>query len=508
MRIRTNIISIGVILLALFLIAIYLIGKKISEVGNDMNNANMKEVCRYRAASVAYEFKKTEELQRLAREFFGRSGSFQESDLFSLLKTMQQLDPKLSRTWFLGETMDSLRLLERNSTVFRKMKLTEDELAYMHTLLDSINNYHFSGTYKEDGNTYWTTVEAIEPTVSRHVLFGFDILLTDLHSYFAEFNWRVSSYVFIVNEQGMLLSHPDEKLLGASPLPREELDSIKEVLKTKNELEMMVHSAFLSSQVFRIYYPLLIGKEKWVIAVSVPQYGNKEILDEFHRYTVMIALITVVIYVILLFFAQYKWRKEYCLRRKIERESLELHLQQLKNQINPHFLFNSLNSLSVLIGSNSALAREFVLKLSKVYRYLLETRNESLSTVKEEIEFTRQYYFLQKIRFGEQLDLTIEVTPDSEDAKIPSISLQMLVENAIKHNEITTQNPLHIKIYTRGDRLFVENNYQPRVKSGEESMGVGFERIRTMYEFYSHEKFVYSCQGGHYVCQLPLLRNR
>ena len=100
MRIRTNIISIGLILLALFIAAIYLIGEKISDVGNDMNNANAREACRYRAESVAYEFKKTEELQRLAREFFGKSESYREQDLFSLLKTMQQLDPKLSRTWF------------------------------------------------------------------------------------------------------------------------------------------------------------------------------------------------------------------------------------------------------------------------------------------------------------------------------------------------------------------------------------------------------------------------
>ena len=113
MRIRTNIISIGLILLALFIAAIYLIGEKISDVGNDMNNANAREACRYRAESVAYEFKKTEELQRLAREFFGKSESYREQDLFSLLKTMQQLDPKLSRTWFFRGTNDSLRLLER-----------------------------------------------------------------------------------------------------------------------------------------------------------------------------------------------------------------------------------------------------------------------------------------------------------------------------------------------------------------------------------------------------------
>ena len=97
-----------------------------------------------------------------------------------------------------------------------------------------------------------------------------------------------------------------------------------------------------------------------------------------------------------------------------------------------------------------------MLKLSKVYRYLLETRNESLSTVKEEIEFTRQYYFLQKIRFGEQLDLSIDVRPDCLEAKVPSISLQMLVENAIKHNQVTLQNPLCIKIYDRDECLIVE----------------------------------------------------
>lgn len=495
-------------MLALFIAAIYLIGKKISDVGNDMNNANAREACRYRAESVAYEFKKTQELQRLTKVFFGKSESYQEWDIFSLLKTMQQLDPKLSRTWFFGGANDSLRLLERNSTEFRRIKLSGIELKNMRVLLTSRDKLHFSGTYHEDGKTYWTTIEVIEPTAARRALIGFDISLTDLHSYFAEVTGKVSSYVFIVNEQGILLSHPDENLLGTSPFQKGELDSIKEVLQTQSELEIMVHSNFLSSQVLRIYFPLLIEGEKWVIAVNVPQYGNKEILDEFHRYTAMIALITVVIFAILLLFAQHKWRKEYHLRRRIEQESLELHLQQLKNQINPHFLFNSLNSLSVLIGSDSTLAREFVLKLSKVYRYLLETRNESLSTVKEEVEFTRQYYFLQKIRFGEQLDLSINVSPDCWEAKIPSISLQLLVENAIKHNQVTLQHPLHIKIYDRNDCLVVENNYQPRVESNEESMGVGFERIQAIYDFYSHEKFVCNCQNGCYVCRLPLLRNR
>ena len=126
------------------MVAIYLIGKKISDVGNDMNNANVREASRYRAESVAYEFRKTEELQRLAREFFGRTESYNEVDLVSLMQTMLQLDPKISRTWFFRGTKDSLRVLERNSYEFHRLKLSGVELKYMYTLLDTMKGHHYS----------------------------------------------------------------------------------------------------------------------------------------------------------------------------------------------------------------------------------------------------------------------------------------------------------------------------------------------------------------------------
>ena len=486
MKIRTNIISIGLILLALFIAAIYLIGEKISDVGNDMNNANAREACRYRAESVAYEFKKTEELQRLAREFFGKSESYREQDLFSLLKTMQQLDPKLSRTWFFRGTNDSLRLLERNSSELRKMKLSGIELKYMYTLLDSHTDYHFSGTYHENGRTYWTTIEAIEPAATRRILFGFDISLTDLHSYFAEVTGKVSSYVFIVNERGILLSHPDENLLGTSPFQKEELDSIKEVLKSQSELEIMVHSNFLSSQVLRIYYPLLVGSEKWVIAVNVPQYGNREILDEFHRYTAMIALITVVIFAILLLFAQHKWRREYRLRRSLEQESMELHLQQLKNQINPHFLYNTLDSIIWMIQSGEYKgAEQMVSLLAKFFRISL-SQGQDIISLKKELEHATSYLSIQNIRFKDKFDFSVQADENLLQYLCPKLSIQPLLENAIYHGMegIYDDGEIQISIYEKNSLIHIDV-----IDNG---LGMPPETI----EYIMHNKVVSSKRGS------------
>lgn len=131
-------------------------------------------------------------------------------------------------------------------------------------------------------------------------------------------------------------------------------------------------------------------------------------MEHFHRYALWIVVVTVLIFSVLLGVSQYKWRKEYDLRRKIEQEALQLNLQQLKNQLNPHFLFNSLNSLSALITTDPALAEEFVLKRRRFTAMCLKRGTETLASVKEELDFTRHYYFLQKIRFGKQLLLDIE----------------------------------------------------------------------------------------------------
>ena len=506
MKFRTNnIILMGFVLLALFLVAIYLIGDKIGSVWNRLNNDFVMDQCRYRSQTIAYEFKKTEQLQRVVREFFTSKKWQEEEELFSSLMIIPQLDTKLSRIWYFVDGENILNVLDKDTTSFYKYKLSERKQSEFREMIDTLQNDRYSGTYNDAGKIYWTTVDVIRNKKWGDVLLGFDISLPDLHTYFSEITAIFRSYVFIVNEKGTILSHPDERLLGQKLMEKEELDSIKQVLKEKKELRILANSAYLKVPVVRVYFPLEVGNERWIIGVNVPQFVYSEQTEEFHRYAIIIALITILIFTVLLFLAQHKWRKEYRLRRKVERESVELNLQQLKNQINPHFLFNSLNSLSALIGTDTVLAKEFVLKLSKVYRYLLEKRNVSLATVRDELEFTRQYYFLQKIRFGESLELIFDIDSDVFDLKIPTMSLQTLVENAIKHNQVTVQKPLWIKIYVFDDCVVVENNYQPRTESTVESIGVGLERIRKMYEFYGRSGFEFSSTGAYFICKLPLL---
>ena len=138
-------------------------------------------------------------------------------------------------------------------------------------------------------------------------------------------------------------------------------------------------------------------------------------------------------------------------------------------------------------------------------RRVLERRKQILSTLAEEIDFTWQYYTLQKIRFDDRIELTSAIDPALRNWRIPSMSLQTLVENAVKHNSITGGNPLHIRIRTEGESFLIENNYTPRSDGDKESLGMGLERIRSVYRFYTEENISISVGDGTFRCRLPLL---
>lgn len=482
---RKNLIIIGLALLGVFTAAVWLLGVQIDQTANRVHRSMVREVGEYRSELVRQDFKKTEELLGSVRDFLEKNG-YNKKELSDFLTGLIKLDAKISRAWFW--TGDDCVVCGNNA---------------LYTVLpDSLPHREGSGLYRESGVLYWTLQGE-----SGQVNFGFDISLTDLHTYFAGLIPARQNYLYILNETGTVIAYPDETILGNQVVDSLELARLNQVVSQGKHLEISGFSRFLLLPVQKVYYPITVGGEKWVVVVNVLQLDNQEAMEDFHRYALLIAVITVIIFSILLAVSQYKWRKEYDLRRKVEQEALQLNLQQLRNQLNPHFLFNSLNSLSALISSDPSLAKEFVLKLSKVYRYVLEKRNENLGTVRDELEFTRYYYFLQKIRFGEQLVLAIEDGLEGVEGKLPAMSLQLMIENAIKHNEITRLHPLNIRIYLSGDSLIVENTYRPRSDESPDSLGIGFENIQKIYEFYSKKSFVYSVRADLFICKLPLLNN-
>ena len=159
-------------------------------------------------------------------------------------------------------------------------------------------------------------------------------------------------------------------------------------------------------------------------------------------------------------------------RDKIEKEKAQYQFMTLKNQVNPHFLFNSLNTLASLAYTDANKTNFFAKKLSSVYRYFLTTSEKPSVTLAEEMTFVETYFQLEKLRFGESLQLRIRIPAEAQGKSVIPTSIQMLVENAIKHNINTEQSPLVIEITSSGNTITVSNNYQPRQNVKGNRMGL------------------------------------
>ena len=149
-------------------------------------------------------------------------------------------------------------------------------------------------------------------------------------------------------------------------------------------------------------------------------------------------------------------------KEMLKRESLKAQLNALKTQVNPHFLFNNLNTLSSVIPENPKLAVDFVQQLSKVYRHILEVKDEQSILLKEELDVMKAYAFLLQTRFGDNLDVIINVPEEKLKKRIVPLSLQILMENAIKHNIVSSDKPLRIDVFAENGRLVVSNNLQKK----------------------------------------------
>jgi len=199
-------------------------------------------------------------------------------------------------------------------------------------------------------------------------------------------------------------------------------------------------------------------------------------------------------------------RKE-VVEQKLIAKSANAQFESLKNQLDPHFLFNSLNVLSSLIDENPAQAQTFTSSMSKIYRYVLEQKDKELVTVEEEIEFAKIYCGLLKTRFEDSVSFDFKVEESQYGFFVVPLSLQLLLENCIKHNYATPSNPLHIKIYSENGCLLIENNFQPREQM-KESAGIGLSNIVQRYSLLTSENVFIEKSDDFFRVKIPILTQK
>jgi hypothetical protein len=190
---------------------------------------------------------------------------------------------------------------------------------------------------------------------------------------------------------------------------------------------------------------------------------------------------------------------------QLKREASQAQLAALKNQVNPHFLFNSLSILTSLVEVDTRLSVQFINRLAKAYRYILEQRDAEQVSLQTELDFLASYTFLLNIRFEGKLEVSENVNLSiSQQYKIAPLTLQLLVENAVKHNQMSLENPLRVDIRVQGDYLWVSNPLQLRPLQ-EISTGIGLQNIINQYKLLTSHPVWAGEEDGFFIVKIPLL---
>lgn len=198
------------------------------------------------------------------------------------------------------------------------------------------------------------------------------------------------------------------------------------------------------------------------------------------------------------------WKSAVYKANALEKESMQAQLKALQNQLSPHFLFNNFNMLNALIEEDVSMAKQYLNKLSEVFRYILHNKHSEVVKLEEEIIFIRNYAFLIGTRFKDKFELKLDIPTTIYDRKIPPVSLQVLLENALQHNEVSSKHPLVINIATEGDRLTIENSVKKK-KGIVRSTKTGLNNIVRRYEFLTDDAVHIENGSGKFKITLPLI---
>lgn len=252
---------------------------------------------------------------------------------------------------------------------------------------------------------------------------------------------------------------------------------------------------------FILLASLIIAVINYAYPVTIREPFWAEYEDIFRKSLVLLGIVTI-IYECAYFFG--RWEHSLYESERLKKESLISQLELLKNQISPHFLFNSLNALITLVPEDPKLSVLFIQRLSNVYRHVLNYNEKNLVSLEAELKFLDDYIFLNKMRFGENLRIVYQLPINLEHIKVIPFTLQMLVENAIKHNIVSGKKPLTITISKDGNFIVVKNNLQVKT-SGVESTSTGLQNIMNRYELLTNKRVEVTADTADFSVSLPLI---
>lgn len=205
------------------------------------------------------------------------------------------------------------------------------------------------------------------------------------------------------------------------------------------------------------------------------------------------------------FFLMQRWRESSLEAERYRKENVEFRFEMLRNQVNPHFLFNSLNTLGSLVYQDPDTASGFVRELARVYRYVLESGERELTTLEQELSFLDAFLYLIRIRYAEGIQVEVSASAQARQAQLPPLTLQLLVENAIKHNVVSASRPLKIRIEAAEDSLCVTNTLQPKIMP-EAGTHTGLSNIRNRYSYLTQRPIQIQNGPDVFAITLPLLQ--
>jgi two-component system LytT family sensor kinase len=228
--------------------------------------------------------------------------------------------------------------------------------------------------------------------------------------------------------------------------------------------------------------------------------------EEIVKLTIVFTLV-VFIYEIFygLFYSYYHYAVTQAEQLKSDRWQLELQFESLKNQISPHYLFNCLNTVSSLLFKDTRVAEEFIRRMADTFRYVLSHQKQKLVSLREELEFVKAYYFLLQVRYEYHLRLDINIPKNILDSQVPPMTLQLLVENAVKHNKISKETPLFVYISAQDNTHILISNSKTTAAQPITSFRVGLENIHKRYQFFTTEKIIIR-DDDKFLVQLPVLK--